>query len=74
MTCLEQLLEEYREQKQFPLQEKQYWTFLDTQNELQYSKFYYFPEAHYNQAISKTLEQEFDSLPDQQYKGDPHNY
>ena len=72
MTDLNQLLEEYREQKQFPLEEKQCWTFLDTQDELQYSEFYYFPEAHFTQAIKQTVNEEFGSkletLSDQRYE------
>lgn len=64
ITEIDNLLEEYRERKQFPLVDEQhYWTFLDSQDELQYSEFYYFPEAHYNRAIREALEEEFEDEP-----------
>lgn len=59
------ILQEYVEYRLL-FEDKPYWLFLDSQEELKWETFSYFPEAHYNQEISKRVREEWSEevLPD----------
>jgi hypothetical protein len=52
------LIDEYLEEKDYVENRKPYWLFVDAQEELRYSLFNYFPEAHYKIAIDQAFKQE----------------
>lgn len=63
---IDALLAEYAEKKDHVENRKPYWLFLDTQGELEWGMFNYFPEAHYKQAVDQAFQEEAESdlLPD----------
>jgi hypothetical protein len=54
---VDDLIDEFLEEKEYVEFRKPYWLFLDSQEEMEWGLFNYFPEAHYKKAIDQAFQE-----------------